>query len=39
MRKLKYYVASSLNGYIAREDHSFDYFVAKANTCPITLSL
>ena len=34
MRKLKYYVASSLNGYIARTDHSFDYFVAEGEHVP-----
>src|SRR5262245_23897865 len=27
MRRLKYYVASSLNGFIAREDGAVDYFV------------
>jgi dihydrofolate reductase len=34
MRKLKYYVASSLNGFIARADDSFDYFVAEGEHVP-----
>ena len=34
MRKVKYYVASSLNGYIARTDDSFDYFVAEGEHVP-----